>query len=69
LLLIAVKEWLLLAGSGAADINPPDWLQAWDLQLVLLSLASGDRRARPAQRLMQAVQGYTLLRTDQDGWG
>ena len=35
---------LLLASSGAGDLNPSDWLQAWEPQLVLLSVASGNRR-------------------------
>ncbi len=35
---------------------------------MLLSVGSGDRRARPAPEVLQAVQGYTLLRTDQSGW-
>jgi beta-lactamase superfamily II metal-dependent hydrolase len=59
---------LLLASSGAADSNPPEWLQAWDPQVVLLSVASGDRRARPAPEVVETLQGYTLLRTDQNGW-
>jgi competence protein ComEC len=59
---------LLLASSGAADLNPSEWLQAWEPQAVLLSVASGDRRARPAPEVLEAVQGYTLLRTDQNGW-
>jgi competence protein ComEC len=59
---------MLLASSGAADPNPPEWLQAWEPQLVLLSVGAGDRRARPAPEVMEAVQGYTLLRTDQNGW-
>jgi competence protein ComEC len=59
---------LLLASSGAADLNPPEWLQAWNPQLVLLSVGSGDRRARPAPEVLQVVEGYNLLRTDQNGW-
>ena len=59
---------LLLASSGAADLNPPEWLQAWEPQLVLLSVGAGDRRARPATEVLQAVEGYTLMRTDQNGW-
>jgi competence protein ComEC len=59
---------LLLSGSGAADLTPPEWLQAWEPQLVLLSVASGDRRARPAPEVLNTTQGYPLLRTDQDGW-
>ncbi len=59
---------LLLSGSGAADSDPPEWLQAWNPQLVLLSVGSGDRRARPAPQVMEADDGYLLLRTDQNGW-
>ena len=59
---------LLLASSGAAESNPPEWLQALEPQLILLSVGAGDRRARPAPEVLQAVQGYTLLRTDQNGW-
>jgi hypothetical protein len=55
---------LLLASSGAADLNPPEWLPAWGPQVVLLSVGSGDRRARPASETLAAVEGYTLLRTD-----
>jgi beta-lactamase superfamily II metal-dependent hydrolase len=35
--------------------------------VVLLSVAHGERRARPAPEVLQAVQGRTLLRTDQNG--
>jgi beta-lactamase superfamily II metal-dependent hydrolase len=59
---------LLLASSGAAELTPPEWLQTWEPQLLLLSVGAGDRRARPAPEVLQAVQGYTLLRTDQNGW-
>jgi competence protein ComEC len=59
---------LLLAGSGAAELNPPEWLQAWEPQLALLSVGTGDRRARPDPQVLEAVQGYTLLRTDRNGW-
>ena len=37
--------------------------------MVLLSVAHGERRARPAQEVLQAVQGVTLLRTEQNRWG
>jgi beta-lactamase superfamily II metal-dependent hydrolase len=59
---------LLLAGSGAADLNPPEWLQAWEPQLVILSVAYGDRRARPAPEVLSTLEGYTLLRSDRNGW-
>jgi beta-lactamase superfamily II metal-dependent hydrolase len=35
---------------------------------VLLSVGTGDRRALPAPQVLQAMQGYTLLRSDQNGW-
>jgi beta-lactamase superfamily II metal-dependent hydrolase len=59
---------LLLASSSAAGLTPPEWLQAWNPQLVLLSVGAGGRRARPAPEVLQALQGYTLLRTDQNRW-
>jgi Competence protein len=30
--------------------------------------SAGDRHARPASEVLQSVQGYTLLRSDQNGW-
>ncbi len=59
---------LLPAGSGAVDLNPPEWLQGWDPQGVLPSVASGDWRARPTPEVLQNVQGRTLLRRDRNGW-
>jgi beta-lactamase superfamily II metal-dependent hydrolase len=59
---------LLLVSSGAADSNPPEWLLAWEPQMVLLSVGMGDRRARPAAEVLEAIEGYTLLCTDQNGW-
>ena len=41
---------LLLADCGAADLNPPDWIE----------------KLRP--QALEALQGYTLLRTDRNGW-
>ena len=37
-------------------------------QVVLLSVAPGDREGRPSPEMLNALQGYTLLRTDRDGW-
>ncbi len=59
---------LLLASSGAADSNQPEWLQAWEPQVMLLSVGMGDRRVRPLAEVMETVQGYNLLHTDQNGW-
>jgi hypothetical protein len=57
-----------LVSSCATNLDPPEWLPAWEPQLVLLSTASGNRRARPAPKVLQAVEGYNLLCADQNGW-
>jgi hypothetical protein len=52
---------LLLAKSGAANLNPPEWLPAWDPQVVLLRVASGDRRARPAPEVLPMARSIEGL--------
>ncbi len=59
---------LLLAESSCAPLNPPEWIRRWNPQLVLLSVAAGDYDGRPSAEALQAVDGYNLLRTDQNGW-
>lgn len=59
---------LLLADSGYAPANPPEWIENLRPQLVLLSVAAGDREGRPSAEMLEAVRGYTLLRTDRNGW-
>ena len=38
---------LLLADSGYAPLNPPEWIQRWQPQVVLLSVAAGDKLGSP----------------------
>ncbi len=59
---------LLLAESGYAPLNPPEWIDRWHPQFILLSVAADDREGRPDPGVLQALQGYTLLRTDHNGW-
>lgn len=59
---------LLLADSGYAASNPPEWIAHLKPQVVLLSVAAGNWQSLPNQELLQAIDGYTLLRTDQNGW-
>jgi competence protein ComEC len=59
---------LLLTESGHASLNPPEWILRWDPQVVLLSVAADDRLGRPSPEALDAVNGYTLLRTDRNGW-
>jgi competence protein ComEC len=59
---------LLLADQGYAPSNPPEWIAALHPQLLLLNVAAGDKDGRPDRETIEAIQGYTLLRTDQNGW-
>ena len=54
-----------LPDGGAAALNPPEWIEKLRSQVVLLSVADG---VQPDAETLQAVQGYTLLRTDRNGW-
>jgi len=59
---------LLLADQGYAPANPPQWIANLRPQVVLLSVAAGNREGLPSPETLQALQGYTLLRTDRNGW-
>lgn len=59
---------LLLAESGYAPLNTPEWIARWNPQFLLLSVAAGDELGRPSPAVLQSLDGYTLLRTDHHGW-
>jgi competence protein ComEC len=59
---------LLLGDHGYAPANPPEWIANLRPQLALLSVASDDRRVLPSPETLEAVEGYSLLRTDRNGW-
>jgi len=59
---------LLLAEGGYAPLNPPEWIERLRPQVVLLSVSPGDRRGLPSPETLEAVKGYTLFRTDRNGW-
>jgi competence protein ComEC len=59
---------LLLADSGYAPLNPPEWIERWGPQVVLLSVTAGDAQGRPDPQVLDALNGRTLLRTDRNGW-
>jgi competence protein ComEC len=59
---------LLLAESGYAPVNPAVWIDSMEPQVVLLSVAAGDREVLPSPETLEAVQEYNLLRSDQNGW-
>lgn len=59
---------LLLTDSGYARLNPPEWIANLQPQVLLLSVAAGDREGRPDVETLDAVERYTVLRTDHNGW-
>ena len=59
---------LLLADAGYAPSNPPAWIEKLHPQVVLLSVAADDRDGLPSSETLAAVQGYSLLRSDRNGW-
>jgi len=58
---------LLLAESGYAPANPLGWIEKLRPQMILLSVAAGDRQGRPDPETLKAVQGYNLVHTDRNG--
>jgi competence protein ComEC len=65
---IGTVTTLLLADSGFAALNPPEWIAALHPQLAILSVVAGDPDGLPAQSVLDELDGITLLRTDQNGW-
>ena len=65
---LAHLEALLLAENGYAPANPPGLIARLRPQVALLSVAPGDRQGMPDPETLQALEGYTLLRTDRNGW-
>jgi competence protein ComEC len=59
---------LLLAESGYAPVNPPELLEQLHPQVALLSVAPADRTGLPSPETIQALEGYNIERTDQNGW-
>jgi competence protein ComEC len=59
---------LLLADSGYAAVNPPEWIAALRPQVAILSVAAGDPDGLPDQSVLDSLTGSTLLRTDRNGW-
>ncbi|MBE0671137.1 MAG: ComEC/Rec2 family competence protein [Anaerolineales bacterium] len=65
---IGKVDVLLLADSGYAPSNPTDIFENLNPQLVILSVAAGDPDGLPSQDVLDALDGYSLLRTDRSGW-
>ena len=59
---------LLLAQSGYAQLTPPDWLKNLNPRLVVISVSAADRDGLPDKDTLDALSGYSVLRTDLNGW-
>ncbi len=59
---------LLLADSGYAASNPPEWIENLNPDLVILSVDAADPNGMPDGDVLESVKDYSLLRTDQNGW-
>jgi competence protein ComEC len=59
---------LLLADGGYAPSNPPEWIANLRPQVVLVSVSAADLEGLPSPETLEALQGYTMLRTDRNGW-
>jgi hypothetical protein len=65
---LGIGAYAVLARDGFGPLNPPEWIERWQPQVILLSVAAGDEQGRPDPQVLQALQGCTLLRADQNGW-
>ncbi|MFZ5819167.1 MAG: ComEC/Rec2 family competence protein [Chloroflexota bacterium] len=65
---IGKTSLLLLSDSGYAPISPPEWIANLNPQVILLSVAAGDKDGLPDQELLDSIEDYPLLRTDRNGW-
>lgn len=65
---LAQLNALLLPDNGYAPLNPPGLFASMQPQVVLLSVAAGNREEMPSPKTLQGLLGYNLLRTDHNGW-
>jgi len=58
----------MLDGVEAAASTLSIWIANLQPQAVLISVSAADKEGMPAPETLELLQGYTVLRTDQDGW-
>ncbi len=59
----------LTAGRwGDAPVNPIEWIDYLQPQVLLASVTIGTRQVLPWPEILASLEGYTLLRTDRNGW-
>lgn len=65
---IGAVDVLLLADSGFAALNPPEWISNLQPQVIILSVSAADKAGLPDAGVLETCAGRSLLRTDQNGW-
>lgn len=65
---IGNADVLLLADAGYAPSNPPDLWKNLNPQLIVLDVAADDLNGMPSPETLDALDGYSILRTDRNGW-
>ena len=65
---IKTTSLLLIADSGYAPVNPPEWIMNVNPQLIVLDVAAGDPDGLPHEGTLDAIEDYPVLRTDHNGW-
>ena len=59
---------LSLANSGYAASNPSEWITNLNPELVVLSVDAADENGMPDGEVLETLDGFSLLRTDENGW-
>lgn len=59
---------LSLADAGYAASNPPEWIANLNPEIIELSVDAADQNGMPDSAVLESIQDYELLRTDQNGW-
>jgi beta-lactamase superfamily II metal-dependent hydrolase len=59
---------LSLADAGYAPSNPPEWITHLNPELVILNVDAADQNGMPDREVLESIEDYALLRTDQSGW-
>jgi beta-lactamase superfamily II metal-dependent hydrolase len=59
---------VLLPDGGNETVNPPEWLACLQPQLVVISVDAGNLRGLPSEDMLRSLEGFTVLRTDLNGW-
>ncbi len=59
---------LSLADSGYAASNPEEWITNLNPELIVLSVDAADENGMPDGETLDVASGFSLLRTDENGW-